>query len=142
MRGDAGAVTLTRVPPADRYAAGLAYLREAQGLPTADRVEAALRETSESYADYSISSTYGEVFQRDGLDLRSRQLMTIVILATMGGCEPQLRLHIRAGLRLGISADEIVEAMVQVAAYAGAPRGSNAMHVAGEVFAREEAHPR
>jgi 4-carboxymuconolactone decarboxylase len=91
---------------------------------------------SPSFAEYSISSTYGEVFPRERLELRSRQLVTIAILATLGGCEQQLKLHIRAGLKLGITGDEIVETIIQVAAYAGAPRASNAFLAATEVFER------
>lgn len=126
----------------ERYQQGLGYLRGAQGDDVAEQVEASLREISASYADFSIASTYGEVFQRDGLELRLRQLVTITILATLGGCERQLRLHVRAGLRLGLSPDEIVETIIQVAAYAGAPRASNAVRVAGEVFAAEGVQPR
>jgi 4-carboxymuconolactone decarboxylase len=126
----------------ERYQRGLEYLHAAQGDELADQVESSLREISESYADFSIASTYGEVFQRDGLELRLRQLVTITILATLGGCERQLRLHIRAGLRLGLTADEIVETIIQVAAYAGAPRASNAVRLAGEVFAAEGVRPR
>ena len=121
----------------ERNQQGLGYLRAAQGDDVAGQVEASLREISSSYADFSIASTYGEVFQRDGLELRLRQLVTITILATLGGCERQLRLHVRAGLRLGLSPDEIIETIIQVAAYAGAPRASNAVRVAGEVVAAE-----
>jgi 4-carboxymuconolactone decarboxylase len=121
----------------ERYEAGLEYLQRAQGEQSANRIEAALRSISASYADYSISATYGDVFTREGLDLRSRQLVTIAVLAALGDCEPQLRLHIRAGLNMGLEGDEIVEVIVQVAAYAGAPRASNAMRVAGEVFSRQ-----
>jgi 4-carboxymuconolactone decarboxylase len=120
----------------DRYAQGLEHLRKTQGEKVAGRIEEALRSVSPSFAEYSISSTYGEVFPRERLELRSRQLVTIAILATLGGCEQQLKLHIRAGLQLGITGDEIVETIIQVAAYAGAPRASNAFLAATEVFER------
>lgn len=120
----------------DRYRRGLELLTRTQGEKTARRIEQSLRTVSESFADYSIASTYGEVFVRDRLELKSRQLVTIAILATLGGCEAQLRLHVRAGLNLGLTGDEIIETIVQVAAYAGAPRASNALLVASEVFER------
>jgi 4-carboxymuconolactone decarboxylase len=121
----------------DRYARGIAHLRRMQHEDIAASLESALQGMSPSYAEHAIGSTYGDVYQRDGLDLRSRQLATIAILATLGGCDAQLRLHVQAGLNLGLTGDEIVEVIVQVFAYAGAPRGSSAMYVAGEVFAAE-----
>lgn len=124
--------------PDDRYARGLEFLARTQGEKTSQRIDHSLRSISESFAAYSVASTYGEVFARERLELKHRQLVTIAIVATLGGCESQLRLHIRAGLNLGLSGDEIVEAIVQVGAYAGAPRASNAMLVAAEVFEREQ----
>ena len=120
-----------------RFSRGIEYLTQTQGQKVADRIEADLRNTSNSYADFSISSTYGDVFTRPGLDTRSRVLATITILATIGGCEPQLKLHIRSALRMGATGDEIVELIIQIAAYAGAPRASNAFLAAREVFERE-----
>lgn len=127
---------------ASSYERGMAYLRLSQGEKVAARIETELASASKSFAEYSISSTYGEVFTRPGLDLRTRQLATIAILASLGGSEAQIKLHIRAALRNGVSVDEIVELIIQVAAYAGAPRGSNAFLAAREVFEREGGSPK
>ncbi|MGU3436460.1 carboxymuconolactone decarboxylase family protein [Actinomycetes bacterium M1A6_2h] len=127
---------------ASSFERGMAYLEHSQGEKVAARIEDSLMSGSRSFAEYSITSTYGDVFTRPGLDLRTRQLATIAILATLGGTEAQIKLHIRAALHNGTSADEIVELIIQVAAYAGAPRGSNAFLAAREVFDREGLSPK
>jgi 4-carboxymuconolactone decarboxylase len=118
----------------NRYQLALDYMTELHGEEMASKMEASLRKMSGSFTDYALSSTYGQLPQRTNLDRKSRQLVTIAVIATLGGCEPQLRLHIRMGLKMGLTGDEIVEAIVQVFAYAGAPRGSGALRVAAEVF--------
>jgi 4-carboxymuconolactone decarboxylase len=76
---------------------------------------------------------FGDVYGRPGLDLRRRQLVTIASLTTLGGTERQLALHVRAALEVGLSRQEVVEAMLQCLPYAGFPRVINAVTVVGEV---------
>jgi 4-carboxymuconolactone decarboxylase len=57
------------------------------------------------------------------------------MLTALGGCEPQLRVHINAGLNVGLTPSEIIEALLQSAGYCGFPRALNATNVAKEVFA-------
>jgi 4-carboxymuconolactone decarboxylase len=76
---------------------------------------------------------FGDVYGRPGLDLHRRQLVTIASLTTLGGTERQLALHVRAALEIGLSREEVVEAMVQCLPYAGFPRVINAVTVVGEV---------
>ena len=47
---------------------------------------------------------FGDIYDRPGLDARSRQLVTIGVLTALGGCEPQLKVHVGAALNVGISA--------------------------------------
>ena len=69
---------------------------------------------------------FGDIYGRPGLDARSRQLVTIGVLTALGGCEPQLKVHVGAALNVGLTPDEIVEAMLHAAVYAGFPRALNA----------------
>jgi 4-carboxymuconolactone decarboxylase len=118
----------------DRLEAGIEIQELLQGRERARRNRAALDELSPSYGRYSIAAAYGDVFRRDGLDLRQRELITIAILAALGGCEQQLERHVVGAINSGVETEAIVETCVQVAAYAGQARGTNAIRVAGGVF--------
>lgn len=64
---------------------------------------------------------FGDIYDRPGLDARSRQLVTLGILTALGGCEPQLKVHIGAALNVGVSREEITEALLHAAAFCGFP---------------------
>lgn len=72
----------------------------------------------------------GTLVGRSGLDLRTRELVTVGILAAVGGCDPQLAFHTGGALRAGATADEVIETLMQVSVYAGIPRTLNALAVA------------
>ncbi|MBW3084114.1 hypothetical protein KEM60_00297 [Austwickia sp. TVS 96-490-7B] len=83
---------------------------------------------------------FGDIYDRPGLDARSRQLVTLGVLTALGGCEPQLKVHIGAALNVGITRDEITEVLLHAAVYAGFPRALNATFAARDVFeARDKA---
>lgn len=81
---------------------------------------------------------FGDIYDRPGLDARSRQLVTLGVLTALGGCEPQLKVHIGAALNVGISREEITEALLHAAVFCGFPRALNATFVAREVFAERD----
>lgn len=85
------------------------------------------------FARYTIEFPYGDIYSRPGLDLRARQIATIAALTTIGA-ESQLAVHIGFALNVGLSADEIVEVIMQMAVYAGWPRALDALRVAKGVF--------
>lgn len=84
---------------------------------------------------------FGDIYDRPALDARSRQLVTLGALTALGGCEPQLKVHIGAALNVGISHEEITEALLHAAVYCGFPRALNATFVAREVFAERDTAP-
>jgi 4-carboxymuconolactone decarboxylase len=90
---------------------------------------------------YVIEFAFGEIYQRPGLDLRQRQLITIASLTTLGGAEPQLEVHVNAGLNVGLTANEVVEAILQCLPYTGFPRVLNAIFVAKRVFEQRNVSP-
>jgi len=71
---------------------------------------------------YVVESGFSDVYARPGLDLGRRQLVTVTALATLGGCERQLAVHVRGALNVGVCAEELFEALLQVGLYAGVPR--------------------
>lgn len=105
------------------------------GEETVRRFRAALADVSPMLADYVAEFIYGDLHGRPDLSTRDRQLVTLVALATLGGCEAQLRLHVGLALRAGLTPTEVVEAFLHLSAYAGFPRAINATLVAGGVLA-------
>ncbi|MEU7799567.1 carboxymuconolactone decarboxylase family protein [Micromonospora arborensis] len=78
--------------------------------------------------------TFGEAWPREGLDLRSRCLVSVAVAATLGTHEP-LRGQLRIALQSGVTKEEIVEVFIHLAAYAGAARAFDGYQVVGAVFA-------
>ena len=87
---------------------------------------------------YIIEFAFGDIYTRKGLSLQERELITLASLLTMGGCEPQLRVHINGALNVGISRERIVEAFMQCIPYVGFPRVLNAVFVAKDIFTAKE----
>ncbi|MDO5646929.1 carboxymuconolactone decarboxylase family protein [Paracoccus sp. (in: a-proteobacteria)] len=79
----------------------------------------ALSDIAPDMARYIHEFTFGDIYARPGLSLRDRQIATIAALTAMGTATPQLRVHIQAGLNVGLTRDEITEVMIQMAVYAG-----------------------
>ena len=86
-------------------------------------------------AHHIAAFAFGDIYDRPGLDARSRQLVTLGVLTALGGCEPQLKVHIGAALNVGLSREQITEAILHASVYCGFPRALNASFVAKDVFA-------
>lgn len=85
---------------------------------------------------YVASSAYGMLWDRPGLALRDRSLVTVAQLAALGRTD-ELRSHLTGALNLGITREELVEVLMQTAVYAGVPAANDALKVAAEVFGIE-----
>jgi 4-carboxymuconolactone decarboxylase len=118
----------------DRFDRGLRALAEIDGRG-GQKVIDALAEIAPDFGRYLIEFPFGDIYSRQGLDLRSREVATIAALTALGNAAPQLKVHIQAGLNVGLSRDEIVETIMQMAVYAGFPAALNGLFAAKEVFA-------
>jgi len=78
--------------------------------------------------EYLNNACFGDVWARPGLDLRTRRLLTIAMLAALGR-ERQLRGHIVGALQQGISREEVLETIVHVIPYAGFPAGLTGLEI-------------
>jgi 4-carboxymuconolactone decarboxylase len=117
-----------------RYERGLAKLHEIDGEAGANVIES-LRDIAPDFARYLIEFPFGDIYSRPGLDLRSREIAVIASLTALGNAAPQLKVHIQAALNVGVTKDEIVEVIMQMAVYAGFPAALNGLFAAKEVFA-------
>ena len=104
-----------------------------------EAVIAALADIAPDFATLVLEFPFGDIYTRPGLDLRAREIATIAALAAMGTAHPQLKVHIAAGLNVGLTRDEIVEILMQMAVYAGFPAALNGLFAAKEVFAQRDA---
>jgi 4-carboxymuconolactone decarboxylase len=93
---------------------------------------------SPQFAQWALEFEHGEILSRESLDARTRQLAIVVMLAVCGNRAVPLERHVNAALRVGITRDELTEALMQVALYAGFPTALNAIAVATAAFARGE----
>jgi 4-carboxymuconolactone decarboxylase len=117
----------------DRYTNGLAKLREIDG-DAGQRVIDSLKDIAPDLARYTIEFPFGDIYQRPGLDLRSREIATVAALTALGNAQPQLKVHIHGALNVGCKRTEIIEVIIQMAVYAGFPAALNGMFAAKEVF--------
>ncbi|SEP40256.1 4-carboxymuconolactone decarboxylase [Methylobacterium sp. ap11] len=104
-----------------------------------EAVVASLADIAPDFATYLLEFPFGDIYSRPGLDLRAREIATIAALTAMGNATPQLKVHIAAGLNVGLSREEIVEILMQMAVYAGFPAALNGLFAAKAVFAEREA---
>lgn len=113
---------------------GLEVLSRIDG-STGEAVIDSLADINPAMGHHIAAFAFGDIYDRPGLDPRSRQLVTLGALTALGGCEAQLKVHIGAALKVGITKEEITEALLHAAVYCGFPRALNATFVAREVFA-------
>lgn len=79
-------------------------------------------------------AAWGHLWSRDTIPLRERSMLTIALLAALGN-DAELELHLRATANTGASRDDVMEALLHVAIYAGVPRANHAIRIARDTFA-------
>ncbi|WP_270503400.1 carboxymuconolactone decarboxylase family protein [Kluyvera ascorbata] len=118
----------------ERYITGQKMLQQVDG-KGGDAVVDSLKDIAPDFARYLLEFPFGDIYARPGLDLRSREIATVAALTAMGNAAPQLKVHITAALHVGLTQDEIIEVIMQMAVYAGFPAALNGLFAAKEVFA-------
>ena len=116
-----------------RYENGLQKLAEIDG-EAGQKVIDSLEIICPDLAKYVIEFPFGDIYQRNQLDLKSREIATVAALTALGHCAPQLKVHINGALNVGCKPEEVVEVILQMAIYAGFPAAINGMLAAKDVF--------
>ena len=125
----------------DRYDQGMATRRAVLGDAHVDRAEAAKTDFDAPFHTLITEGAWGSVWSRDTISKRERSMLTIALLAGLGN-DHELAMHIRATARTGASRQDVLEALLHVAIYAGVPRANHAIKIAKETFAEmEETRP-
>ncbi|MGW7042226.1 carboxymuconolactone decarboxylase family protein [Streptomyces avermitilis] len=117
----------------ERFDHGMAVLSRIDG-ESGQKVIDSLADISPELGHQVVAWAFGEMYSRPQLAPRDRQLVTLGMLTALGGCEPQLDVHINAALNVGLKPEEIVEALLHAAVYCGMPKALNATFVAKKVF--------
>ena len=117
-----------------RRARGAQKIGEILG-QTPDQVERSLGDIAPQLTTYVLETVYGEIYQSPTLDSRTRQIVTVAALATLGSAAPQLRTHIGGALRCGVTREELVEIMMQLVPYVGVAAAINGVVACREAFA-------
>jgi 3-oxoadipate enol-lactonase/4-carboxymuconolactone decarboxylase len=115
--------------PADTLAAGFARRRAVLGDAHVDRAIAATTDFNRSFQEAITRFAWGTVWQRPGLDTRTRRLLALTAIGALGRWE-EFRMHIRTGLAGGLEPCDIEEALLQLAVYAGMPAANTGFHIA------------
>ncbi len=113
----------------ERYERGLELLQRVDGEGGAQVIDS-LKDIAPDVGRYIVEFAFGDIYAREGLSLRDRELATIASLCTQGACEPQLMVHIRGALNAGLTAEQVIETFVQLIPYVGFPRVLNAISAA------------
>ncbi|MCX5400734.1 alpha/beta fold hydrolase [Streptomyces sp. NBC_00102] len=124
----------------DRHAVGTKVRREVLGDAHVDRAAATTDPFTEDFEDLVTRYAWGEVWNREGLDRRTRSCVTLTALIASGRLEG-LAAHLRAALRNGLTPAEIKEVLLQTAVYCGIPAAGAAFAVAQSVIQEETTPP-
>jgi 4-carboxymuconolactone decarboxylase len=125
-------------PADDRRARGLAALSRLHGERGLGYVEA-LQAFAPEFAGMLVDFPYGDIYARPGLDPKSRQIATIAALTVLGDARHELEIHIRSALNTGLTRQEILEVIMQMAIYGGFPRALTALSAARAAFQAADA---
>ena len=121
-----------------RYEDGLKVRRDVLGDVHVDRALAQQTDFDAPFQQFITEVAWGTLWSRPDLDRRTRSLVTIAILAALGRKE-ELELHLRASQNTGATPEEVREALMHVAVYAGVPAANSAMKLAKAQFGGTEA---
>jgi 4-carboxymuconolactone decarboxylase len=118
----------------DIRATGMATRRKVLGDAHVDRAEANKTDFDAPYQALITEAAWGHVWSRQTISARERSMLTIALLAGLGN-DHELAMHIRATANTGATPDDVLEALLHVAIYAGVPRANHAIKIAKETFA-------
>ena len=124
----------------DLSAKGTAIRRQVLGDAYVDRTR--IDDVDSPFQALITDAAWGHVWARPAISLRERSMLTIALLAGLGH-DAELALHVRATANTGATPEDVMEALLHVAIYAGIPRANHAIKIAKDTFAamKNEARP-
>lgn len=123
------------MPP--KFETGMSTRRAVLGDTHVDRAEAAKTPFDEPFQTLITEGAWGTVWSDDTITRRERSMITLALLAATGNFE-EIPMHVRACSQTGASRDDILQAFLHVAIYAGVPRANHAIKLAKQIYAEME----
>ena len=120
----------------ERFEMGIKIRREVLGDAHVDAAIAKRNAFTEAFQDLITRYAWGEIWTRPSLPRQTRSLVTVAMLVALNR-EEELRLHLRAALRNGVTQDEIRETLLQSAIYCGVPAANSAFRIAQDIFSEK-----
>ena len=120
-----------------RLERGYKKLLEVDG-KAGEEVKNSLNDISPDLVKYMIEYSFGDIYSRDGLDLKSKEIAVVASLTALGNAQPQLKVHINGALNVGCTINEVKEIILQMSGYSGFPTCINAMNALKDVLNERE----
>ncbi|TXI10772.1 MAG: 4-carboxymuconolactone decarboxylase [Rhizobium sp.] len=124
--------------PSERFLQGMATRRTVLGDSHVDRAQQGSTEFDRPFQELITEAAWGHVWSRPTLSLRERSIVTIALLAALGQ-DDEVAMHVRATRNTGATRDDVCEALLHVAIYAGVPAANHAIKIAKQVFEQMDA---
>jgi 4-carboxymuconolactone decarboxylase len=118
----------------DRHEEGMKTRRAVLGDAHVDRADAATTEFDAPFQQMITEGAWGTLWSDDTIPLRERSMLTLALLAATGNFE-EIPMHIRATARTGATPEDVMQAFLHVAVYAGVPKANHAIKLAKATFA-------
>ena len=122
----------------ERYEAGMAVRRQVLGDAHVERASAQMTEFDSDFQTFITEAAWGSVWSRPNFTRRERSIVTIALLAALGQDE-EVAMHVRATRNTGATREDIREALLHVAVYAGVPAANHAFKIVKRAYADMEA---
>ena len=123
----------------ERFKTGWEKLKEIDG-EAGEKVIESLKDISPDLGTFIIEYAFGDVYTRDGLDLKSKEIAVVAALTAMGNAQPQLKVHLNGALNTGSSINELKEVILQMSVYSGFPSAINGMNALKEILQERQTH--
>lgn len=117
----------------ERYKTGMKVRRKVLGDAHVDRAQANKTDFDIPFQDMITEGAWGHVWSRPQFTLRERSIVTIALLAALGH-DDEVAMHVRATANTGASREDICEALMHVAIYAGVPAANHAIGIVKKTF--------
>ena len=127
-------LTVAQTTKEANYETGVKIVNEVNGEGAAKGLEAAFKSVSPDMAEYIIRYGFGEIYNRPGLDFKTKELLIIASLTTQANATSQLKSHMKAALNVGVTPNEISETMILLSLYTGFPAANNGIFALKEVL--------
>lgn len=125
--------------PETRAQKGLAVQKQIAGADVIDRMYAAAPADEQHIQRLLSANCFGDYLTRSGIDIPTRELLTLSMLVALGGCDPQVKGHVAANLRVGNGRERMIDVVTQLLPFIGYPRTLNGLRAIDEVAPPDEA---